>query len=123
MDAQTSAHVVGLRELEQTAGIDPRPDLAEDHLHWTVLLHYAKDSVDDPELEAYHILRGVRCLGARLQYQNSTLHILRSAEIEIEEWRDIRARYMIPMREALSLVLTRTAEKMREENYGDTTSR
>ena len=103
------AHAAGLRELEQVASIDPRPDLVEDHALWETVLteaHAMTHADTATNHRVYHLLRGVRCLGARLSLDDKALRVERSTEIPEAEWTDIRQRYLMPLREELTAFLT-----------------
>ncbi|MBI4506416.1 MAG: hypothetical protein HY691_12840 [Chloroflexi bacterium] len=83
---------------------DPRPDIAHDHQRWTHLLAcaFALDGHDPGGV--YGALHGLRCLGARLADDGHGLRLL-PGELAHEEYRALRQRWLVPHREALTLLL------------------
>jgi len=91
-----------LNELSQKP-TDPRPDFAEDSRLWGYLLRHAglADDADAPT-GAYGALHGVRCCGARLEWQqNASLRIVPGAEY-LGAWEDDRQTWLLSHRDAIA---------------------
>jgi hypothetical protein len=89
---------------EQDPNLDARPDLADDATHWRQLLRgaYALDGNRSDGL--FGALHGLRCSGARLSVARGHPRLL-PGEIESSAYRDWRERWLMPHREALTLLL------------------
>ena len=82
---------------------DPRPDLSDDSQLWGYLLRHAglADDADAPT-GAYGALHGVRCCGARLEWQqNASLRIVPGAEY-LGAWEDDRQTWLLSHRDAIA---------------------
>lgn len=123
------ADFTALRQVLETAGRftptpadppwqDPRPDLATDRSRWWLLLEaaYRLDGQDPEGL--YGALFGLRCCGARLELANPetwgarpedpppTYRLVRGEELSEAAYADLRQRYLVPHREALTRLLS-----------------
>lgn len=97
---------------------DPRPDLTADRARWWLVLEaaYRLDGQDPAGL--YGALFGMRCCGARLELANPkdyslqpegpapTYRLVRGEELSEAEYTDLRQRYLVPHREALTRLLS-----------------
>ena len=94
---------------------DPRPDLADDHGRWNVLLALAWN-IDGPNpCGVYGALQGVRCCGAALVTEAQPLDLtpdgmpllwrLTRGEIPEPEWQAYRARWLWPHKDVLIKLL------------------
>ncbi len=94
---------------------DPRPDLADDHGRWNVLLALAWN-IDGPNpYGVYGALQGVRCCGAALVTAAQPLDLtpegmplrwrLTRGEIPEPEWQAYRARWLWPHKDTLIKLL------------------
>lgn len=97
---------------------DPRPDLTADRSRWWLLLEagYRLDGQDPNGL--YSALFGLRCCGARLELANAatwgarpedpppTYRLVRGEELSEAEYADLRQRYLVPHRQALTRLLS-----------------
>lgn len=97
---------------------DPRPDLTADRARWWLVLEaaYRLDGQDPAGL--YGALFGLRCCGARLELANPkdyslqpegpapTYRLVRGEELSEAEYADLRQRYLVPHREALTRLLS-----------------
>ena len=94
---------------------DPRPDLADDHGRWNVLLALAWN-IDGPNpCGVYGALQGVRCCGAALVTEAQPLDLtpdgmplrwrLTRGEIPEPEWQAYRARWLWPHKDILIKLL------------------
>ena len=82
---------------------DPRPNFADDSRLWGYLLSHAglADDADDAA-GAYGALHGVRCSGARLEWQqNATLRIESGTEY-LGVWEDDRQTWLLAHRDAIA---------------------
>jgi len=95
--------LLALRDERLTA--DPREDLEADGLEWARLLRlaYERDGYDRAGL--FFALHGLRCLGARLRWQEGAggrfLALHRGAEMDAGEYAKIRAGYLAPYAETI----------------------
>lgn len=100
----TSEHLTAVAADGGAGGLDPRPDLAEDHALWeALLLHARAGEGDDPE-SLYGALDGLRCLGARLAMVNGHARLFRG-EIGDNEYQALRDRWLRPHHERLVWLL------------------
>jgi hypothetical protein len=107
---------------------DSRPDLEacqHDAVWWSVLLALAHEvhGVDDPR-GVYGALHGSRCLGAGLaRTSGGALRIVPGA-IPPAEWRDLRGKWLVPHRTAITelLVAVAAAEQLLLEEFDDDAS-
>lgn len=89
--------------------IDPRPDLQDDHEHWTKLLNLAMNKYGDG---LAGILHGFRCGGTRLK-RGRNGYVLRPdvdptgtvAWPTVEEYEEMRDKYLAPWREEVTALL------------------
>ena len=100
-------------------GLDPRPDLVQDHRAWVVLLQTAQELYPN-DRNILKTLDGFRCLGAELVVTgNGTLRMMPSKEQPKEEHEADRARYLMPIEKELRAVFleasTRWAKEARSE--------
>lgn len=128
-DRLDPADFTALRQVLETAGRftptpadppwqDPRPDLAADRSRWWLLLEaaYRLDGQDPEGL--YGALFGLRCCGARLELANPetwgarpedpppTYRLVRGEELSEAAYAELRQRYLVPHREALTRLLS-----------------
>lgn len=98
---------LGTNGTNQTVGIslmhDPRPDLTEDSAAWHTLLGLAYPSAVNPH-GLYGLLRGLRCLGARLTRGQSTYRLL-PGDIDPDEYTAYRDSWIAAHRERLPILL------------------
>jgi len=85
---------------------DPRPDLVADHDRWEDLLGRAwRLDAADPE-GVYGALNGIRCCAARLERtQSAGWRLVKGDELSEQEWHDLRERWLLPHREAITKLL------------------
>ncbi len=127
-DRLDPADFTALRQVLETTGhftpappdppwADPRPDLVADRARWWLVLEAAwrLDGQDPNGL--YGALNGMRCCGARLEIANAetwgarpedpppTYRLVRGEELSEAEYADLRQRYLMPHREALTRLL------------------
>lgn len=113
----TADEFAALREVLETTGhftpapaeppwTDPRPDLVADHAHWEDLLGRAwRLDAADPE-GVYGALNGIRCCAARLERtQPAGWRIVRGDELSEQEWHDLRERWLLPHKDAITKLL------------------
>jgi len=113
----TADEFAALREVLETTGhfttappeppwTDPRPDLVADHAQWEDLLGRAwRLDAADPE-GVYGALNGIRCCAARLERtQPAGWRIVRGDELSEQEWHDLRERWLLPHRDAITKLL------------------
>lgn len=92
---------------------DPREDLEDDALEWGRLLRlaYERDGHDPQGL--FMALHGLRCLGARLRWQDGVrgryLALQRGAELEAAEYAAARQRYLAPHAETIKALFAQIA--------------
>lgn len=98
---------LGTNGTNQAVGIkllhDPRRDLAEDSAAWNALLELAYPSAANPH-GLYGLLRGLRCLGARLTRGQSTYRLL-PGDINPDEYAAYRDSWIAAHRERLPILL------------------
>lgn len=91
------------------ADIDPRPDLREDHHHWTKILINAQAMFDEHKLingnptSLFKILHGLRCAGVRME-ETKQLYKLHPGNEEYntsEAWEEEKRRWLDPVKEDL----------------------
>ena len=100
---------------------DPRSDLADDHSRWWLVLEAAwRLDGQDPE-GLFGALVGLRGCGARLELANAetwgarpddpppTYRLVRGAELSEAEYAELRQRYLVPHRAALTRLLSAPA--------------
>lgn len=97
---------------------DPRPDLVDDHSRWWLVLEAAWRIDSQDPYGVYGALNGMRCCGARLELANPdtwgarpedpppTYRLVRGDELSEAEYADLRQRYLVPHREALTRLLS-----------------
>ncbi|MBI2321341.1 MAG: hypothetical protein HYU88_04425 [Chloroflexi bacterium] len=91
------------RAAEANYRTDPRPELP-DHSAWVRLLARAYEADGHDPAGVYGALHGMRCLGARLADDGNGLRLL-PGELARDEYRALRQRWLLPHREALTLLL------------------
>ena len=93
---------------------DPRPDLESDSRFWHYLLRHAQLEDEDDPRGAFGALHGVRCCGARLEWQaNGSLRIVADAEY-LGSFEDNRETWLMPHRAQIAAWLRVIAEGERE---------
>jgi hypothetical protein len=94
--------------------IEPRPDLKDDTKLWQLILHNAFQL----EPDAWNVLHGIRCLGARadgeIKGKNRTIKITRG-EIPEGEWLEIKTMWLTEQKENIRSVFSVTEELGRVE--------
>ena len=93
--------------------VDPRPDLADDHLLWVTVLDVAQKK-SNAQGEPALTLEGLRCLGAELVLRDGVLRISQGREIDALEYKGIRSRWLMPYRGTIVTILS-TAESLLPE--------
>ncbi len=91
-------------EAKRTYGsIDPRKDIAVDHLYWEDILwnawHFTKP--------LYYILHGIRCGGGGLTLTKTSFRLL-PGEWSGSEWDEVKQKYLDTMKDKLVWVLKLT---------------
>ncbi|AZF90334.1 MAG: hypothetical protein BPHS0_48 [Phage 5P_3] len=90
---------------EERLVVDPREDLEDDAMEWDRLLRLAYERDGDDSRGLFMALHGMRCLGARLRWQEGAsgrfLALYRGAEMEASEYAEARQRYLAPHAEAI----------------------
>lgn len=80
--------------------LDPRPDLVYDHGLWVRLLARAYGLDGHQPNGLYGAFHGLRCLGARLADDGHGLRLV-PGDISGDEYAALRARWLVPHRDAL----------------------
>lgn len=87
---------------------NPRPDLAEDAIRWQHLLTLALDHDGSDPDGVFGSLHGLRCLGARLVAEGEKVR-LTAGEMEAGEYDRLRAKWLLPRKATLTMLLQRVA--------------
>lgn len=104
-------------------GLDPRPDLAQDHRAWVILFQSAR-ALYPPEHDGLHVaatLNGFRCLGCRLTVVSgkdgrARLRLLRGQEDYLvqEKYTAATKEYLDPIRAEVIMVFNEASRRWQE---------
>ena len=96
-------------------GLDPRPDLIEDHRLWVVLLQVADEMY--PNTDVRPNLNGFRCMGARLNVTDKGMHMIGGlGEYSEEEYAADRKEYLMPIEKELRAVFAEASKRVGGRN-------
>ena len=98
-------------------GLDPRPDLVQDHRAWVVLLQTATELYPENR-NILKVLDGFRCLGCQLIVgHDGALKMLRGSEdyAKEEDYQRDRERYLVPIKAELMAVFAEASKRWGKE--------